>query len=402
MNNFYGKKEKNITGLIIIGFIVLLVVGTVFAGRFFKDEEKIRVTFKNGETIPFLVLGTNSQNEICGAFVAFFQTKNNRSGIVSILPKTYLSFGDNGFFTLEEALVKKNNYEAVTEAVSNLIGYPINYYVSINKDNFIKLIDLINGVEIYTEEIILPELNVNIPSGLVLLDGDKAVEYLSFLNEEEIQHEYKQLNRIQDFAAGFMRLKDDFINQFNEKVIANVIYKLLDTNLKVNELVILYYEIKEKFNNGTKDFSIGLKANHVFCDKKKVTGYDYVYLPKKTGTWIKSEVADLVEIIEKNYGEKEIGNIVIEILNGTDIVGMAARARNYLIGYGFDVIDIGNANTTDYQNTVIINFNSDLKAKKLSDLLQCDRVVNREDNADEDKVDLRLILGMDFDGKIVR
>ena len=48
--------------------------------------------------------------------------------ILSILPKTYVSFGNQGYLTLEESLNKKVSYNNIKEGCGQLIGKNINYY----------------------------------------------------------------------------------------------------------------------------------------------------------------------------------------------------------------------------------------------------------------------------------
>jgi polyisoprenyl-teichoic acid--peptidoglycan teichoic acid transferase len=401
MGQFFSKGKNEYLGWIIVGVIVLLLLTTIFIGRFFKGEEKIKLKFKNGQTLSFFVASYNSKKVIRGAFALFFQTKTNRWSIVSLLPKTYLNFGEDGYFTLEESLAKKQSYDDIKNSVANLLGTSIDYYIFMDKEDLIKLVDMIRGVEIFTEAIRFPVYNVNIPQGVVLLDGDKAVEYLSFRNEHEESSEYKQLKRIQNFMRGFMKLKVDYLEQFNKNIVANFLYRTITSNLAMTDFLIIYDEITDRYKNGLKDFSAGMKDTIVYCDTKEVSGYDEIYLPKKSGEWIKSEVSEILQNIQKPVDDKTVGNVVIEVLNGTDIVGLALRANSYLSSYGFDVLNVGNADREDYENTVIIIRRSEQKARKVGELIGCERIIPSDDT-ENDKIDATLILGRDFDGRMVR
>ena len=147
--------------------------------------------------------------------------------------------------------------------------------------------------------------------------------------------------------------------------------------------------------------SVDSPARYISRLFKNVSGYEYIYLPKNSGEWIKGDVAEALEELDKPYEKGDVGNIVIEILNGTDIVGLASRARSYLTGFGFDVIDIGNTEEEGYEKTVVIAHNSEHKARKLADLINCDNVIVGEE-LENKKIDVTLILGSNFDGKVVR
>ncbi len=402
MKDSYSRDQKVYTGWIIISIIVILIISTIFIGQFFKSEEKIKLAFKNGQIVSFAVFATSKENMIKGCFVLLFHTKTNRCSIINILPKTFIYFGDkHGYYTIEEALTKNVNYEDYLESISKLIDYNINYYIFIEKSNLIKLIDIIGGVEIDSEGFKFPSLKINIPYGRILLDGDKSVEYLSFLIDNEENYEYKHLKRIQDYIKGLLILRNGFFEGINDKLIVNNLYKIIKTNMSVNQFLIIYNEIFKKYKDGVNDYSKGIKNIILYCDKKEAVGYDYIYMPKKSGDWIKKEVLEAIDnlgIFIKDYDDQRM---VIEILNGTDISGLASRARNYLLTYGFNIFEASNAERDDYENTMLIVYKNRQEVKKLAGLINCKKIVLSEEPS-EKNVDLTLILGKDFDGRIVR
>lgn len=397
----YRTAKGGYAGWIIIILIIAIIITTIFVGRFFKREESIKLSFKNGETLSFFIAASDEDMNIKGAAVIFFNTKTNRCAVVSILIKTYINFYKHGYFTLEEALKKKLSYIDILDGINGLIGSKINYYVFINKENFIRLIDMIGGVEITTESIKHPTIKVNIPKGPTLLDGDKSIEYLSFILDEQESSEYDQLKRIQNYIRGFLKLKPDFLEQFNNKIVKNYLFTTITTNMSLNELLIFYDEVKKKYKNNIRDYSIGLNNITLYCDKKDQVGYEYVYLPKQSGVWINSQVKDALLKIEKVYTQSEIGTVVLEVLNGTKTIGMAGRTAEYLSSYGFDILNVENAESDDYENTVLIVYGDEQKVRRLSELIRCKNVIIKE-NTDNNKIDATLIIGNDFDGKIVR
>ncbi len=403
MTQMYIKNKGFALGWIVIGIIVLILISAILIGNFFRKVEKIEFFLKNGQRISFLVLAQNEHKQIKGAFVLIFQPTTNKCAIISILPKTYITGSDKDNFTLEEAFQKKITYEELLSGISNLIGIDINYYFIVDKKNFIRIIDMIGGVEVYSEGIKKPELKVNIPSGLLLLDGDKACEYFSLIinKRDPYDYGYDQLKHIQNFMKGFLKLKNNFLEQFNKEIMSTYFYKSLITNMNEKEFIIFYKEIVNRFNKGIKDYSIGIVNMILFCDKKELGGYEFVYLPKNSGKWIKREVEDAIAEIKKINVDNNIGHIVVEILNGTESVGLAGRTAEYLSTFGLDILNVENADSNDYENTVVISYGDEIKARKLADLIKCTKIITKEDIEDR-KIDVTLIIGKDFDGKIVR
>ena len=62
---------------------------------------------------------------------------------------------------------------------------------------------------------------------------------------------------------------------------------------------------------------------------------------------------------------------------------------------------MGNAESENYQNTLVIIRRNEQKAIKFADLIQCKKVIKAEEDYNK-KVDLTLILGKDFDGQVVK
>jgi anionic cell wall polymer biosynthesis LytR-Cps2A-Psr (LCP) family protein len=398
----YERKKGETTGWIIVGVIVLMIAGVVFAGRFFRSEEKLKSAFTNGRMISFVISGVNAQKKIKGCFAFFFNPKTNRVSIVSILPQTYIRFGKSNYLTIEDALIKKTGNDVFKDAISNLLGMPIDYYAFIDKDNFMKLIDMIGGVEIYSDGIKNVDTNTNIPSGLTLLDGDKSIEYLSFSLPERLESRYEQLARNEKFIRGFLRLKDDFAEAFNEKIMLDYLYRLVNTDMSVNDMKIFYSEIRKRFENKISDFSKGSEGIILYCDRKEnVPGYKFIYIPKKSGEWVKGELKESIGNIRKEFLPDNTTKIVVEIQNGTDIVGLGVRTKDYLSTYGFDILEVGNADNSKMQNTVVIVRNSEQKASKLAELIKCKRITKGDPYPDK-KIDVTLVLGRDFDGKEVK
>ena len=187
--------------------------------------------------------------------------------------------------------------------------------------------DLIGGIEIYTTSIKDLEQNINIPSGLNLFDGDKTMEYISYVANDKIESGYDQLKRVQNFIRGVLKLKDDFLESYNQDIIKDYFYKNIITDIGEKDLIFLFEEIKRRFKNKITDFSRGSENIIVYCDRKNLNENEYVLQPKKSGNWIKGELTEALNNLSKKITNDTDNKIVIEILNGTDIVGFALRTK---------------------------------------------------------------------------
>jgi len=403
MSNEKNKKKTEITGWIIIGIIFVIIISAIIAGKFFRNEEKLKTAFRNGRLISVVFFGVGDDKLIKGATVCIYNPKTNKIANISIPVKTYTYFGKSVSNTIEESLIKNNSYDNLKTAVEKLLNIKnIDYYVFINKNNFVKFVDMIGGVEIFSSGIANVEKKVNIPEGLILLDGDKSFEYLSYFSDNKHESIYEQLKRTQIFFNGLYSLKDNFLDCFNDHIVTNYLYKLFITNMTKNDFLIFYNEIKKVYKTQKKDFSVGSENVILYCDKKtNIPKYDFILFPKKNGDWIKSEVKEAISNINKNIKIDDSNKIAIEIQNGTEIVGLGIRTRKYLETFGFNILDVNNADHNSYKNTVIVIRNSEQKALKLADLIRCKKII-KSDAPNEKKFDVTLILGKDFDGNVVK
>jgi len=95
--------------------------------------------------------------------------------------------------------------------------------------------------------------------------------------------------------------------------------------------------------------------------------------------------------------ERPIPYIVIEVLNGTDVPGLAQKFTNFLRQNGYDVISTGNADYSGYEKTMLITRTADVtKLREVNGtlLLDSDQLFQKIDSTLQ--VDLTLIVGKDY------
>lgn len=75
------------------------------------------------------------------------------------------------------------------ETVERFLGIPINYHIAIDWQGFIKVIDILGGVDLYVEsnmdyEDPYANLQIHLKKGFQHLDGEKAGQYVRFRHDE--------------------------------------------------------------------------------------------------------------------------------------------------------------------------------------------------------------------------
>jgi hypothetical protein len=104
----------------------------------------------------------------------------------------------------------------------------------------------------------------------------------------------------------------------------------------------------------------------------------------------------LRQITPRRSGRPGAEAIRVEVLNGAGEDGMAQRVAGQLRGMGFDVVEIGNAQRSDFAETVVVErLSADSRhARILARAIGCRRVVQDIDSLRY--LEATLILGSDF------
>lgn len=114
----------------------------------------------------------------------------NKKIVIISLPRD--SFVELPGYEGHQKLAHAHSYGGVqllVKTVENLLGIEIPYYVEVNFDGFIKMIDLIGGVTIDVEkdmdyESYLGDVKIHLKKGLQHLNGEKALMYVRFRMDE--------------------------------------------------------------------------------------------------------------------------------------------------------------------------------------------------------------------------
>jgi hypothetical protein len=124
--------------------------------------------------------------------------------------------------------------------------------------------------------------------------------------------------------------------------------------------------------------------------------------PHQEGKWLRESVRQVVTNLESEESLRD-ENIVIrvEVLNGTEVTGLAGRTAELYRSYGFDVVAVGNAEESERENTVVVDrVGNELFAQRAADIIRAP--VAEAEEPGQSPVDVTIILGRDFDGRYVR
>ena len=245
------------------------------------------------------------------------------------------------------------------QTVEYNFGVPVQYYVRVNFNAVIKLVDLLGGIDVYNEEDIndlsYPDMNFGydpfkLKAGWQHLDGATALKYA------RTRHGSSDFFRMRRQQQVVLAMRDKALDSGAlTKLLpqAPQIYQTLrdsiDSNLsplEMAQLAMLARDIPSERiarvsidESATQYWTTPQGASVLIPNRDKIRELrDQLYNPKP-------------EVVVA--GTPEPGKIVIQ--NGTQTKGLAASAQAQIQSRGFTVTRIENA-TGDYKKTVIVDY----------------------------------------------
>ncbi len=318
------------------------------------------------------------------------------AGMMSIPRDLYVPLPDRGQDRINAAHVYGGPAYAKRTVEYNF-GIPIHHHVRVNFNVLITLIDLVGGVEITNEHDIDDPLYPDehygydpfrLQAGLHTLDGATALKYA------RTRHGDSDFHRIRRQQQVIMALRDKFLSSDavtkvlpNAPAILQSLEASIDTDLSHVQMVQLLLLAKDVPRESIARVSIDETAVQPWTTPQGGS----VVIPVRDR---------LRELKEQLYAPNliptptpEVG--VIQVLNGTQTRGLAARARAALEAQGFAVASIGDAPERVEKTVVYLRSNKRRFAERVARAIGSGVVVINAPDANP-SVDVQIALGGDY------
>ena len=383
--------------LLIFVILITVTVGLALSLRVSTVDENL----KTDRVIKTLVV-MEDKNRVLFTDVFIYYPVSQRGALINILENTGAIFSSLGRVDSIETVYLEKGIDAYKSEIEKLVGQSIPFYINLNLTKFGELTDMLGGMKVFIPSPIDAKNDEGerwlLPSGVVSLDGDKIQSYLNYERSDENEDDLieRRQNVVLAFFAALSR---------NEKIISDkksfaAISKRMSSNLDDKEFHRLVSIISQVDSEH-------LTPQTITGSKRIVDGKTLLF-PYYDGQLIK----DVFKQVSNSLISLDNANVnrtyVLEIQNGTTVQGLARNTMALLQSAGYDILSTGNADSNDYDKTVIINHigNAEI-AKSLGDFIRCSNIVEETvaDDADStsaSNVDFTIILGKDFDGRYVK
>lgn len=439
-----NKKKSKIWGKILILLILILAV---LVGLFIykskqnggglqgmlsilvgHDEE----TLKNLEPIQVLLMGksTDQGAELTDTIiVATYNPQTQNASLLSIPRDTFV--GKNATVGTGNdkinALYRKGP-EKTLEAINKLTGLDVKYYMVIDNQALIELVDIIGGVEFevpinmkYDDK--SQNLHINLKKGLQVLNGDKAEQLIRFRKnndgttypKEYGGDDYGRMRTQREFIMATAKQTIQAKNIFKVKDIIDLVYEYVETNLSISTIKD-YVPYAVNVDISTIQSAVIPGGSYgpptyplwFFIPNQKETD---ALMEQLYGTWeedngettindatekpVEDDKKDETTITEPitEISKTETSKIKIELINGTNSSKTITEVKKLLKDKGYQVTT---KTTTSTSKTTIINkTNVDTKfTDNIKELIGVGNISTS--SVSSSNVDITIILGNDY------
>ncbi|HXE73682.1 MAG TPA: LCP family protein, partial [Candidatus Nitrosotenuis sp.] len=318
-------------------------------------------------------------------FVVSLDSEASTLNVLSIPRDTQVELAYNHGYEKINAAYALGGLDLVRATVERFLGVPIDHYVIIKVDAAARLVDALGGLSINVEKDMdyddnWGHLHIHLKKGPQVLKGQQVVGYARFRMDEE--GDRGRIRRQQQVMAALVsKLKDPaLVTKYDE--LCRIAKENIETDFSVLDLIGLAYLYKD-FDRSK------MRTGAIVGDDADINGISYIipYGP---------ENERLVRELLKDPSDVRLGEVRVEILNGTGIDGLAGQVAEELRQKGFTVVRVGDAERTDYARTRVVDHLGNAEIRALLERLLSGAQVEIDPAAGRGKnPDITVVVGKD-------
>ena len=398
-----SRHEKSY--LFIIGILIILIALAVVLFFALQTDPIANVLESNQLLNVLFVLHKDGVPLFTNVLI--YYPESERCALFNIPGDTGLILSSLDRVDRIDAVYKEKGIETYKKEIELLTDIKIPFTIEINVDQFSVLTDLLGGMNVFIPspiDIVNDGTRHILPSGSVDLDGEKMISYMSYVDSEESADDVQE--RMETIMVAFL----NSLNKKSSVVLNKNVFPIVVRNMKTNIDKKALYKLISFISAIDSE---RLMPQTISGTRRIVDGQSLIF-PDYNGDFIKDVFKKTMVSLTSSSGNAYDRVYVLEILNGTTRQNLARSTGSMLQNYGYRIENMANAETQDYDKTVIIDHigndkDGDNKAvQALADIIRCKNIVkeeasnNSDAENDEAKYDFTIILGRDFDGRYIR
>lgn len=375
VNSTFGKiSDKPVSNEAVINAIVDTIKN--------EDNSSEKLDgFKEGR-INILLLGMAGENKpgqylTDTIMIASVDTENFKVSLLS-LPRDFLIKQNGNYYVkinslYQSGLRKEEGAKVIIENIEKITQQKIHYYLTLDFEGFIKMIDTLDGVNVDVPRDIkdtrYPGPNYSyetfeIKKGLQSLDGETALKYAR-TRHDDVESDFGRAKRQQQILQAVRNKAfslEIFLNPLKINEMLENLGEHVHTNISVEEIGALV-DLAKKIDSQNvstvvvdawKDDSL-LKSARFYSETQAISG-----LVTRTGNY--SEIQDLAEnifdinLLKERKVEIEKEDAEILLVNATENSLLTTRVKIFLKELGMKNVETISVKNFEQKKTMVIDF----------------------------------------------
>jgi anionic cell wall polymer biosynthesis LytR-Cps2A-Psr (LCP) family protein len=323
-----------------------------------------------------------------------FYPSNGRGALLDVPGETGLIIKSLNRVDRIDVLYDKRRPKAYVDEIAGLLATSIPYWIIMDEKGLASAVDLLEGIEVFVPDPIdLPgPPRASLPSGALVLDGDKASQFAFYKDPEETEAD--SIARRQKLLQSMLRRMGEKSDWITRPDVFSTFKRSMKTNLGDDNLRGFLSELSKI----DADRLVQQKVTGIYRD---VDGKRLLF-PHYDGELVQDIVKQTLNALANSNSNSPADKIfTIEILNGTPTKGLAKKAAEIFQSFGYDVLSVDNAEREDTEKTQVLDhFSNPDASKNIADVIRCQSTSLQPASAqDATAADFTILLGKDFNGR---
>ncbi len=260
------KKKRKWPKYLLIGFLLLLVAGGIYAYSVYSNftttldtmhepvereqpsvERTDIVEFDQQDPFSVLLLGVDEREDDRGRsdtmVVMTVNPETQSTKMVSIPRDTYTEIIGRGTTDKINHAYAFGGIEMSMNTTENLLDIPIDYVVQVNMEGFEDIVDAVDGVTVNNSLAF-----DNFPEGEIELNGEQALDYVQ-MRKQDPRGDFGRQDRQKQVIQGIMRKGASINSLWNYKDIFDALGQNVRTNMTFDEMVDVQRNYQDAVTN---------------------------------------------------------------------------------------------------------------------------------------------------------
>jgi anionic cell wall polymer biosynthesis LytR-Cps2A-Psr (LCP) family protein len=380
--------------VLFLVLIVILIIASLFVLLSSLRVDPVEDAVQNELMINLALILERNGKPVATELLMYYPG-NARGALLDIPVETGLIIRSLNRVDRIDVLYDPQSPKAYLEEISRLSDTAIDWYLILDEESLRDTVDLLEGLSVFipnSVRTIQDEIPLFLPSGAVVLDGRKMLSYIRHVDDERPEAE-TVARRQAVFTSLIKRIgeRKDFV--FRDEVFKSFA-RLFRSNLSKESLHHLFGELARLDTER-------IVLQRLTGTPRTVEGIPLLF-PHYDGELVRDIVKQTLNAL-LNAEAFAVSDKVftIEILNGTTTRGLAQRTAEIFQGFGYEVVSVGNASSTDVALTKVIDRYGDPgAASTLANVIRCSEVESESSTPRSGaSADFIIILGRNFNGR---